>query len=107
MDYHTQLFFTFKKKKRLYLLTPLQHHNFHIDQCMVEEMETLKTCANWTPFVHRLIFKKIIHMLLYKPSIHIIYDKIIKIKMTIIYKYHTFHVFWKQKYNCQMSYKNS
>jgi len=66
-------FFHIQTKKRLYLLTPLQHHNFHIDQCVVEEMNRLKTCANWTPFVHQLIFLIIIHMLLYKPLIHIIY----------------------------------
>jgi hypothetical protein len=44
------------KKEQLYLLTPLQHQNFHIDQCVVEEMNRLKTFANWTTFVLWLKF---------------------------------------------------
>jgi hypothetical protein len=40
-------------KEGLYLLTPL-HQNFHIDQRVVEEMNKLKTFANWTTFVPQL-----------------------------------------------------
>jgi hypothetical protein len=36
------------------LLTLVQHQNFHIDQCVVEEMNKLKTFANWTTFVLQL-----------------------------------------------------
>jgi hypothetical protein len=46
-------------KEQIYLLTPLQHQNFHIDQCVVEEMNKLKTFANWTTFVPQL--KKLYH----------------------------------------------
>ncbi len=35
-------------KEQLYLLTPFQHQNFHIDQCVVEELNILKTFGNWT-----------------------------------------------------------
>jgi hypothetical protein len=38
------------------MLTPLQHQNFHIDQCVVEEMNRLKTFVNWTTFVPQLKF---------------------------------------------------
>jgi hypothetical protein len=38
-------------EKELYLLTPLQRHMFHIDQCENEKIKRLKTFANWTPFV--------------------------------------------------------
>jgi hypothetical protein len=38
-------------KEGLYLLTPLDHQNFHIGQCVVEKMNRLKTLANWITFV--------------------------------------------------------
>jgi hypothetical protein len=69
--------------------------------------EKIKNMCKLDTFYSSIEFFFIIHMLLYKPSIQIVYDNIIKIIMTIIYKYHTFHVFWKQKYNWRMSYKNS
>jgi hypothetical protein len=64
-------------KERLYLLIPLQHQNFHIDQCVVKEMNRLETFANRTTFVPQLK-TFIIHMLLYKPLIRILYDNITK-----------------------------
>jgi hypothetical protein len=64
MDYH-MFFLSHLNKEGLYLLTPFQHQNFHIDQCVVEGMNILKTFANWTTFFPQ--FKTfIIHMLLYK-----------------------------------------
>jgi hypothetical protein len=36
------------------LLPPLQHQNFHIDQRVIEQMNILKTFANWTTFVRQL-----------------------------------------------------
>ncbi len=36
------------------MLTPFQHQNFHIDQCVVEEMNRLKTFGNWTTFVFQI-----------------------------------------------------
>jgi hypothetical protein len=41
-------------KEGLYLLPPLQHQNFRIDQCLIEKMNRLKTFANWTTFVPQL-----------------------------------------------------
>jgi hypothetical protein len=48
------IFSRIQTKEWLYLLTPLQHQNFHIDQCVVEKMNRLKTFANWTTFVPQL-----------------------------------------------------
>ncbi len=39
-----------RTKEGLYLLTPLQHQNFHIDQRVVEKLNRLKTLANWITF---------------------------------------------------------
>jgi hypothetical protein len=57
MDYDTQLFFTFQQKKD-YILK-LQHHKFHIDQCVIEYMKKEKICKlktfllhNWKNFYH-------------------------------------------------------
>jgi hypothetical protein len=44
-------FFHTRTKEGLYLLTPLQHQNFHIDQCVVEKMNRFKTLSNWITFV--------------------------------------------------------
>jgi len=65
-------------KEWLYLSTPFQHQNFHIDQHVVEEMNRLKKIANWTTlFFDWKTF--IIHILLYKPSIQFLYNNITKI----------------------------
>jgi hypothetical protein len=36
-------FYCIWTKERLYLLTSFKHHNFHIDQCVVEKIKKLKT----------------------------------------------------------------
>jgi len=48
------ILFCIQTKEWLYLLIPLQHQNFHIDQCVVEKMNRLKTFANWTTIVPQL-----------------------------------------------------
>jgi hypothetical protein len=49
MDSNTTLS-CIRTKEGLYLLTPLQHQNFHIDQHVVEKMNRL-TFSNWTTFI--------------------------------------------------------
>jgi hypothetical protein len=46
------------------LLTPLQHQNFHIDQCVVEKMNILIFFANWTTFVPKLNFYYYSHVII-------------------------------------------
>jgi hypothetical protein len=59
-------------KEGLYLLPPLQHQNFHIDERVIEKMNRLKTFANWTTFVPQLYIFFIIHMSLYKLSTQVL-----------------------------------
>jgi hypothetical protein len=60
-------FYHIQMKEKLYLLTPLQHHNFHIDQCVVEKWKNkIKMQIGHLLFLDRKT--SIIHMLLYKLS---------------------------------------
>jgi hypothetical protein len=47
-------FFSHSNKRMIILVNSFQHQNFHIDQCVVEELNRLKKIANRTTSIPRL-----------------------------------------------------
>ena len=61
-----------RTKEKLYLLTPLEHKKFHVDECVSQEMSRLRSLAKWNLLVPRLKLWQHSHVIIQSLNVNLI-----------------------------------
>jgi len=63
-------FFQIRTKEKLCLLTPLEHNNFCVNECLSQEISKLRSHAKWILSVPRHKLWRKFHIIIQSPNVN-------------------------------------